>query len=240
MSNPVLAREFEKPGVVTADEVMTAAGVSRRTFILFGLLLAAAVVGWMQTDVGTPPGWMLPAIVLALGVLLVGMFRPQWAPVIGPIYAVVEGLIVGAISRVYQDFYGDGIVTNALMATGVVVLVMAVLYATRTIRVTERMRSIVVGATAAIFVFYVASLLLSFFSVQMPLVWDAGPLGILFSLGVIVLAAFNLLLDFDLIERGIASRAPGYMNWYAAFGLMVTVVWLYLEILRLLAKLQRD
>lgn len=240
MSNPVLSREFQKPAPVAADDVMTASGVSRRTLILFGLLLAAAVVGWTQVEVGTPPSWILPAILFALAVLLVGVFRPQWAPVIGPIYAIVEGLVVGAISRVYQDFYGEGIVTNALMATGVVVLVMAVLYATRTIRVTERMRSIVVGATAAIFVFYLATLLLSFFSVEMPLVWDAGPLGILFSLGVIVLAAFNLMLDFDLIERGIAARAPGYMNWYAAFGLMVTVVWLYLEILRLLAKLQRD
>jgi uncharacterized YccA/Bax inhibitor family protein len=240
MSNPVLAREFEKPQPQYSDEVMTAEGVSRKTFILFSLLLAAAVVGWTQVDVGTPPSWMLPAILIALGALLIGVFKPEWSPIIGPIYAIVEGLVVGAISRVYQDFYGDGIVTNALMATGVVVLVMAILYATRTIRVTERMRSIVIGATAAIFVFYMASLLLSFFSVQMPLVWDAGPLGILFSLGVIVLAAFNLLLDFDLIERGIAARAPGYMNWYAAFGLMVTVVWLYLEILRLLAKLQRD
>lgn len=238
MANPVLAREFDKPEAKFADEVMTAAGVSRRTFILFGLLLAAAVVGWTQVEVGSPPGWMLPAIVIALAVLLVGVFRPQWSPIVGPIYAVVEGAVVGAVSRVYQDAYGEGIVTNALLATGVVVLVMAVLYATRTIRVTERLRSTVIGATAAVFLFYVASLLLSFFDVAMPLVWDGGPLSILFSLGVIVLAAFNLLLDFDLIERGIAARAPGYMNWYAAFGLMVTVVWLYLEILRLLGNLR--
>jgi uncharacterized YccA/Bax inhibitor family protein len=94
-------------------------------------------------------------------------------------------------------------------------------------------------ATGAIFVFYLVSLGLSFFNVNVPLVWDTGPIGILFSLGVIILAAFNLLLDFDLIERGIAGGAPSYMNWYAAFGLMVTIVWLYLEILRLLSKLQR-
>lgn len=238
MANPVLTREFRSPSPAAADEVMTAAGVGRRTLILFGLLLAAAVFGWTQVEVGAPPGWMLPALLIGIGVLLVGVFKPQWAPVIGPIYAIVEGALVGAISRVYQDFYGDGIVTNALLATAVVVGVMAVLYITRTIRVTERMRSIVIGATAAIFVFYLVSLGLSFLDVEMPLVWDSGALGILFSLGVIVLAAFNLLLDFDLIERGIAARAPGYMNWYAAFGLMVTVVWLYLEILRLLAKLR--
>lgn len=238
MSNPVLTREFKSPQPQHADEVMTAAGVWRRTLILFGLLAAAAVFGWTQVEVGNPPGWMLPALLIGLAVLLVGVFKPQWAPVVGPVYAIVEGALVGAISRVYQDFYGDGIVTNALLATGVVVLVMAVLYATRTIRVTERMRSVVIGATAGIFVFYLVTLGLSFFGVDMPLVWDAGPLGILFSLAVIVLAAFNLLLDFDLIENGIAARAPGYMNWYAAFGLMVTVVWLYLEILRLLAKLR--
>ena len=115
---------------------------------------------------------------------------------------------------------------------------MATLFATRTIVVTDRMRSIVIGATAAIFVFYLISLLLSLFGVEMPLVWDGGPLGILFSLGVIVLAAFNLLLDFDLIEKGIAAGAPRWMEGYAAFGLLVTVVWLYLEILRLLGKIR--
>jgi uncharacterized YccA/Bax inhibitor family protein len=238
MANPVLSRSLEQPAQVAGDEVMTAAGVSRRTVILFSILFGAAVFGWTQVDVGSPPGWMLPAIFLALGALLLGVFKPQWTPVIGPVYAVIEGLVVGAVSRVYQDFYGEGIVTNALLATGVVILVMAVLYGTRTIRVTERLRSIVIGATAAVFVFYVASLLLSLLGVEMPLVWDAGPLGILFSLAVIALAAFNLLLDFDLIERGVAAGAPGYMNWYAAFGLLVTVVWLYLEILRLLAKLR--
>ena len=158
---------------------------------------------------------------------------------IGPIYAVIEGALVGAISSVYQDLYAEGIVTNAVMATAITVLAMVVLYVTRTIRVTDRMRSIVIGATVGIFVFYVATFALSFFGVTMPLVWDAGPLGILFSLAVIVLAAFNLLIDFDLIERGINGGAPKWMDWYAAFGLIVTIIWLYLEILRLLGKLQR-
>jgi uncharacterized YccA/Bax inhibitor family protein len=238
MANPVLSREFTRPEAAVADDVMTAAGVSRATFTVFGLLLAAAIVGWTQVEVGTAPGWMLPAVFVAVGVVLVGVFKPEWAPVVGPIYAIVEGLIVGAISRVYQDFYADGIVTNALLATGVVVLVMAVLYATRTIRVTQRLRSIVIGATLAVFLFYMVSLLLSLFDVAVPVVWDGGPIGILFSLAVIALAAFNLLLDFDLIERGVAARAPSYMNWYAALGLMVTIVWLYLEILRLLGNLR--
>lgn len=240
MANPVLTRQFNKGDTpfITDEERMSAGGVGRSTLILLALFFPAAIWGWTQVSVGEFAPWMLGALVIALGAVIVGMFRPQWSPVIGPLYAIVEGALVGAISRVYQNAYGDGIVTNAIMATAITVIVMAILYATRTIRVTERMRSIVMGATAAIFVFYLASFALSFFGVQMPLVWDGGPLGILFSLGVIVLAAFNLLLDFDLIERGIAGGAPAWMNWYAAFGLLVTVVWLYLEILRLLAKLQ--
>jgi uncharacterized YccA/Bax inhibitor family protein len=238
MPNPVLTRNLGSPQQAVADDVMTAGGVARRTFWLFALLLGAAVVGWMQTTVGEPPGWMLPALFLTVGLVLAAVFRPRWTVFLGPVYAIVEGGLVGAISRVYQDFYGDGIVTNALLATGVVVLVMAVLYVTRTIRVTERMRSIVVAATAGIFVFYLVTLLLMLAHVQMPLVWDAGPLGILFSLAVIVLASFNLLLDYDMIERGIKAGAPRWMESVAAFGLMVTIVWLYLEILRLLGKLR--
>ena len=240
MANPVLTRGFEKPEVLIEDtERMSIGGVGRSTMILFALFLPAAVWGWTQVSVQRFPTWTIGAIIFGFVAVIAGAFRPQWTPVIGPVYAVVEGALVGVISNVYQNAYGEGIVTNAIMATFLTVLVMAVLYMTRTIRVTERMRSIVIGATLGIFVFYLASFALSFFGVSMPLVWDAGPLGILFSLGVIVLAAFNLLLDFDLIERGVNGGAPKWMNWYAAFGLVVTVVWLYLEILRLLGKLQR-
>jgi uncharacterized YccA/Bax inhibitor family protein len=116
--------------------------------------------------------------------------------------------------------------------------VMLFLYASRIIKVTQRLRSIVVGATLGILAFYVVSLVGSMFGWNMPLVWDSGPLGILFSLVVAGVAAFNLLLDFDLIENGVRANAPEWMNWFAAMGLMVTLVWLYLEILRLLGKIQ--
>ncbi len=240
MANPVLTRAFERTDQLPdAEEQMSTGGVGRSLLVLSALFLPAAVWGWTQVSFQRFPSWMLVALVVAIGAVIAGAVRPHWTPLIGPIYAVVEGALVGAISNVYQNAYGEGIVTNAILGTFITVLVMAVLYITRTIRVTERMRSVVVGATAGIFVFYLVSLGLSFAGVQMPLVWDAGPLGIVFSLGVIVLAAFNLLIDFDLIERGIAAGAPKWMDWYAAFGLMVTVVWLYLEILRLLGKLQR-
>jgi len=241
MANPVLTRGFDqKQGpIVTADEQMTLGGVGRSTLILFALFLPAAIWGWTQADINNFPTWTIGAVLFGFVAVIAGAIRPQWTPVIGPVYAVIEGALVGVISSVYQNAYGEGIVTNAIMATFITVLVMLVLYLTRTIRVTERMRSIVMGATLAIFVFYLISFGLSFAGVTMPLVWDSGPFGIIFSLAVIALAAFNLLVDFDLIERGVAHGAPRWMNWYAAFGLTVTIVWLYLEILRLLGKLQR-
>jgi uncharacterized YccA/Bax inhibitor family protein len=240
LANPVLTRAFrDTDSIVTTDERMTIGGVGRSSMVLLAIFIPAAVFGWSQVSLARFPSWMVFALLLAIGGVILGAIKPQWTPFIGPVFALVEGAIVGAVSNVYQNAYGEGIVTNAMLATFLTVLVMAVLYATRTVRVTERMRSIVIGATAGIFVFYLVTFGLSFFGVQMPLVWDAGPLGILFSLGVIVLAAFNLLLDFDLIERGVEAGAPAWMNWYAAFGLLVTVVWLYLEILRFLGKLQR-
>ena len=240
MSNPVMTRGFQHAGPIVSDDRMTAAGVSRSSLILLALFAPAVVFGWTQVDLGAGqfPAWLLGAILFGFLAAIVGSFKPNWAPVIAPVYALVEGVVVGAISAIYATMY-EGIVTQAVLATFLTVVVMAVLYATRTIRVTEKLRSIVVVATGAIALFYLVSIGLSFFDINVPLVWDSGPLGILFSVGVVILAAFNLLLDFDLIERGVQGGAPSYMNWYAAFGLMVTIVWLYLEILRLLAKLQR-
>ncbi|MDJ0924637.1 MAG: Bax inhibitor-1/YccA family protein [Acidimicrobiia bacterium] len=240
MANPVLTRGFgtDSP-IVTDDERMTLGGVGRSTLILFALFFPAAVWGWNQVSLEQWPTWTIGAIIFGFVAIIAAAIRPRWTPIIGPLYAVIQGALVGAISNVYQDLYGTGIITNAILATSLTVLAMVILYVTRTIRVTERMRSIVVGATAGIFLFYLVTFVLSLFGVGMPLVWDAGPLGIIFSLAVIGLAAFNLLIDFDLIERGIAGGAPKWMNWYAAFGLTVTIIWLYLEILRLLGKLQR-
>jgi uncharacterized YccA/Bax inhibitor family protein len=124
------------------------------------------------------------------------------------------------------------------MATVLTTFVMVVLFATRTIRVTEKLRSVVIGATIAVGVFYLVSILFSVFGATIPLIWDSGMFGILFSVAVVALAAFNLLLDFDLIERGVAARAPASYDWFAALGVTITLVWLYLEILRLLSKLR--
>jgi len=258
MANPVLGRSFGRSRTVNAgldagfqvptsvgsvtDDVMTFAGSIRASAILLALVFAGAAAGWSLTDVEASPrfpGWLLIVLLGAVAVAFLTIFRPQFARVTGPFFAVAEGLVLGAITRVYEVAF-EGIALQALLATGATVLVMLVLWATRTIRVTDRLRSVVIGATIAVAAFYVISILLSLFGFSAPLVWDTGVLGIGFSLVVIAIAAFNLLLDFDLIEKGVAAGAPSYMDWFAAFGLVITIVWLYMEILRLLAKLRSD
>ncbi len=257
MSNPVLERRFggnraatagldamagQLPPVTTPviGDTMSVGGVSRATGIMLALVLAGGFVGWNQvtaTDPPSLPGMLLPAVLVGLGLAIAGILKPEWARFAGPLYAAVEGFVLGAISRVYE-FAFAGIVLQAVMATLATMFVMLVLYATRTIRVTERMRSVVIGATAGLALFYLVAIVMSLFGATMPVVWDSGPIGILFSVAVVGLAAFNLLLDFELIERGVASRAPAGYDWFAALGLMITLVWLYLEMLRLLSKLR--
>lgn len=249
MANPVLTRTWgeEKtearrdaaPPAVTADRMELGGTIGKAGILLF-IAVAFATWGWTLVDPGagtTWPGWLIFAVLGALVVGIVGLFLPHLAWLFGPIYTAGQGVVLGAISHVYNDAF-EGIVLQALLATSAIFVVMLVLFATRTIRVTERMRGIVIGATVGIALFYVVSIVLGLFGVQAPLIWDTGILGIAFSAAVVVIAAFNLMLDFDLIERGIAAGAPRYMEWYAAWALMITIIWLYLEMLRLLGKLR--
>ena len=246
MANPVLTRQFDtskdnntaSPPIVDAGDVMTMSSVTRQTGFLFLLLLAAAVYGWNTASVETLGTIFWVSLIVALVVLIATMVKPQWARFTAPVYAIAEGVLVGAISKIYSEVW-DGIVLQAVLATFAVVAAMLVLYANRVIKVTQRLRSTIMLATAGVFLFYLVSIGLSLFGVNIPFVWDGGPISILLSLVIVGIAAFNLLLDFDIIERGVRSGAPGWMSWFAAFGLMVTIVWLYLEILRLLA-LTRD
>jgi len=246
MSNPVLTRQFGKPAaghgagletapspiVTSPGDRMTMGDTMRATGTLFTLLLAGAVFGWINAEAVS--GILLISVLALFALLIVTMIKPQWVRVTGPLFAVAEGVMVGAISKLYSSPY-DGIVVQAILATLAVFVAMLFLYATRIIKVTQRLRSTVILATAGIAIFYIASIVLSLFGVGIPSVFDAGPLGIGISLLIVGVAAFNLLLDFDIIERGINEGAPGWMSWFAAFGLMVTVVWLYLELLRLIA-----
>ncbi|MEY3680786.1 MAG: Bax inhibitor-1/YccA family protein [Ilumatobacteraceae bacterium] len=225
-----------------ARGVMTIGGTVSATAVLFTLLLAGAVVGWMGVD--APEGEVYSFPSFAIGGLIVGFvlaivlaFKPMWARVLGPVYAVAEGLFVGAISRAYETYY-DGIVLQAAGVTVAVFAGMLALYGLRIIKVTDRFRRTVIGATIGIAVFYGVSLLMSLFGATPPFISSTSAFGIGFSVLVAALAAFNLALDFDFIERGSKQGMPKAVEWYAAFGLLVTVVWLYLEILRLLAKLR--
>jgi len=226
------------PSGVAAD-TMTLNGVVSASAVLLVLLLAAGWFGWSQVNVTDGvvdvPGWLLPAVLGGLAVALVTVFRPPLARFTAPLYALIEGLILGAVSHVYEFRY-DGIVLQAVGLTIGVFVLLLVVYATGVIRATENFRLGVVSATGAVFLVYLVSLVLNLFGAEVSFIHDAGPVGILFSLVVVVIAALNLVLDFDFIEKGAAAGVPRYMEWYAAFGLLVTLVWLYLELLRLLGK----
>lgn len=246
---------FPPPAAPGARGTLRRQGVASATAVLLGIILVAAVVGWnvvrtstdvvltadgqvvQQTTVDLPL-WLLPAALVAIAAVIAAFFRPPWARFLGPLYAVVEGLVVGVISRFYEEQF-DGIVLQAVGLTMAVFLVMLVLYATGRIRVTPRFRQGVIAATGAILIVYVATAVMRLFGGNMPFIHDAGPVGIGFSLVVITIAALNLTLDFDFIDRAERAGAPRQLEWFAALGLTVTLVWLYLEILRLLAKLNR-
>ena len=236
-------------------QVMTVNGVISATAVLFVLLLASAAFGWTST--GSPEevvfadgtvgyNYSIPTLawvglVVGLGLAFLLMFKPQFAKFIAPLYAIAQGFFVGAISRMYETFF-DGIVVQAAGATLAVFGVMLVLYRTRIIKVTDRFRRIVVSATIGIMVFYGVCLLVRLFAGPDAVSFLSSPslLGIAFSVFVAGLAAFNLALDFDFIERGAQQGLDKNFEWVAAFGLLVTIVWLYLEMLRLIAKLRQQ
>lgn len=221
---------------------MTVGGVAQTTGILFLLLMVAAFFGWTATETNEIGQAQLPG--LAIGAIFVGFvlaivlaFKPMLAKFLAPIYAIAQGYFVGAISRAYETQW-DGIVVQAAGATLGVFAVMLFLYRTRILKVTDRMRRIVIGATLGVAVFYGISLLINLFGGDVSFLSSTSGFSIAFSFFVAGLAAFNLALDFDFVERGAAAGMPKQVEWYAAFGILVTVVWLYLEILRLLAKMR--
>jgi uncharacterized YccA/Bax inhibitor family protein len=168
---------------------------------------------------------------------MVTAFKREWAGVTTPLYATVEGLALGGISAVFEARY-PGIVSQAVFLTFGTCGALLVAYRSGVIRATENFKLGVFAATGGIVLLYLLSFVLGLFGMQVPLVHSSGPLGIAFSLVVVAVAALNLVLDFDFIEQGAARGVPKYMEWYGAFGLLVTLVWLYLEMLRLLARLQ--
>jgi uncharacterized YccA/Bax inhibitor family protein len=239
-SNPALREDvFTATRLDEGRGTMTVNGTVNKTALLLILALFTATASWVLGTSGGPGigGWAIGASLGGLAVAIATIVRPRWSPVTAPIYALLEGVVLGLVSMWFEASY-QGIAIQAVALTFGVFGVMLVLYRTGAVKVTQRFRAGVLAATLGIAVVYLVSLVLGLFGVRVPFLNDASPLGILISLAIVAVAALNLVLDFDLIDRGARSGAPAYMEWYAAFGLLVTLVWLYLELLRLLARLR--
>ncbi len=218
-------------------QVMTVQGTVSRTAMLLALLFAATLLTWNPAAPQTGSGWAMLGGIAGFIVALITIFNKKAAPFTAPVYAVCQGIMLGGISGIFEARF-PGIVMQAVLLTFGTLGALLLAYTSRLIKATENFKLGIVAATGGIALFYLVSMILGFFGVQIPLIYGSGPVGIGFSAVVVVIAALNLVLDFDFIEQGVERGAPKYMEWYAAFGLIVTLVWLYLEILRLLSKLQ--
>lgn len=235
-SNPVLnetALQKQAAATHTGQETMTTTGAVNKSLLLFLMLLGASSIGWIYAS----PFLMIGGAIGGLITVLIAVFKPTTSPIAAPIYALIQGIFVGSVSAMYASAYG-GIVFHAVTLTFAILFVMLFIYKTGIIRVTSKFRTGVIMATGAVFVVYLISWVLSMFGMQVPMIHQGGFLGIGFSLLVIGIASLNLLLDFDNFEKGEQAGAPKYMEWFVSMGLMITLVWLYIEILRLLSLLQ--
>ena len=231
--------EVHQAMIIDDNQEMTVAGTINRSLILFLLLIGSATVIWWATFNG------MNAIVPAIGGAIVGLilvviaaFKPQYSPYLAPGYALFEGLFIGGVSAIFETQY-PGIVTQAVGATFVTFAICLVLYKYKIVKVTEQFKSVVVAATLAIATYYIISWVFSMFTSFTPVHYGNSMMSIGISIFVIVIAALNLFLDFDRIEKGAEQKMPKYMEWYGAMGLMITLVWLYIEFLRLLSKLSK-
>lgn len=238
--NPVFnERTFSSasPTPLGASGAMTVEGATNKSLIAIALCLASGIFTFMTGTTAILPLFLVGGIG---GFILVvaASFKPMWAPTITPIYAILKGAALGGISVVYNMEF-QGLPVQAVLLTFTILFVMLTVYRAGLIKVTEKMKMILVGCLIAIFMTYMATMVMGFFGATIPYIHESGPIGILFSLAVVGVASFFLLIDFDNIERGARMGAPKYMEWYSALGLLVTLVWLYLEVLKLLAKIYR-
>lgn len=239
--NPVFRESFGRGLSVSSAGTMTVKGVIDKSVILLLLVMISASYTWNNFLNESVPvqGWMAVGVIVGLVAALVTIFKPTLAPISAPVYALAQGLFLGSVSAYLHLIY-PGLPFQAVALTALVLLVMLGLYRFRIIQVTATLRAGVFAATGAVFLFYLMNWILSFFGAPISVLTDSSPFGIGLSLIIVGIAAFNLLLDFDFIENASGRGLPAYMNWYAAFGLMVTLIWLYLEILRLLSRLRNN
>ena len=223
------------------SESMTIQGTVNKTFLLLILVLVPASWVWNMFfnsgNAQTIMPWLWVGIIGGFLVALITVFKKQWSPITAPLYSALEGLALGGVSAFFEAQF-PGIVIQAVALTFGTLLCLLMAYKSGIIRATENFKLGVVAATGGIALIYIVTMILGFFGISMPYIHESGIIGIGFSVFVVIIAALNLVLDFDFIENGVQSGVPKFMEWYAAFGLMVTLIWLYLEILRLLSKLR--
>jgi len=237
-SNPMFKEEvFKNESVLDeglvgqqAQELMTVNGAVNKTFVLFGIMLMGAGVGFMF-----PIQFMiLPYVIGGAVIYFITSRNPARSPILAPLYALVEGLLVGTVTYIYMAMF-DGIVLNAASLTFAILFMMLALYKSGLVTVTQKFRSGVTMAVGAVMLLYLVNIVLHFFGISIPFLHDGGPIALGISGIIIVIASLNLLLDFDNFEKGEAHGAPKHMEWYFGMGLLFTLIWLYLEILRFLA-----
>ncbi len=239
-ANPALNdKTFQQVGTVGYSESMTVQGTVNKTGMMLLLLVAGAAYTWSlfnEKNMESLMMWMMVGIIGGLITALVTVFKKEWSPITAPVYAVLEGFALGGISAVLEARF-EGIVIQAVALTFGTAGCLLVAYKSGVIKATENFKLGIFAATGAIGLIYLVGIIMRFFGSGIPYIHESGLIGIGFSLVVVTIAALNLVLDFDFIEKGAEQGAPKFMEWYAAFGLMVTLIWLYLEILRLLSKL---
>jgi uncharacterized YccA/Bax inhibitor family protein len=236
-TNTSAAAEVHETTVIDRNETMTVSGTINKSFLMLILLVASAAITWIMTFNGQNP--MIIAIggaIVGFVLVLIATFKPQYSTYLAPGYAIFEGLFIGGISAIFEVMY-PGIVIQAVSCTFVTFMVCFGLYKYEIVKVTEKFRSVVIAATLAIATYYLISWLLSMFTSFQRVDQGNSWMSIGISVFVIVIAALNLFLDFDQIEKGVQQKMPKYMEWYSAMGLMITLVWLYIEFLRLLSKI---
>jgi len=240
-SNPALnERVFQGERAVLGD-TMTLQGTVNKTGVLLICVIATAAWTWNLFLHSHSPQTVMPLALLGgIGGLIVAMvtiFKKQWAGITAPIYALLEGLVLGSISAILEVRF-PGIAIQAVSLTFGTLVILLLAYRSGLIAVTEKFRLGIIAATGGIALFYIVEIVLGFFGIHFTAINGSGAIGIGFSVFVVIIAALNLVLDFDFIETGVRVGAPKYMEWYGAFGLMVTLIWLYFEILRLLSKIR--
>ncbi|MBY0481105.1 MAG: Bax inhibitor-1/YccA family protein [Chitinophagaceae bacterium] len=244
--NPTLTEKmFDKSSTIDAANqgVMSVRGTINKFGFLMFMVIAGAAYNWQVFEQKGPESmqvWMIVGMIGGLIAAFAIMFKPNWAGFLAPAYALLEGLFIGGISAIFNAMFAQkypGLVMQAVGLTFGVAIAMFLLYNFRVIKATEKFKSVIIASTLGIGIFYLITLVLRMFGVNVSFMYDSSLLSIGISLFVVAIAALNLILDFDMIEQGAERGAPKFMEWYGAFGLLVTIVWLYIEMLKLLSKL---